>query len=68
MKMLIELEIGDGFFFNGSVVAHEVDVTARVRNSINLFTRASNYELLAEHEKVAKKVEHPVKVKKMRAV
>lgn len=45
-----------GFFFYGSVVAHEMmDVTAGVCNLINLFTHASNSELLAKHEKVVKK-------------
>ena len=69
MKMRIGLEIGDGFFFYGSVVAHEVmDVTAGVRNSIDLFTHASNYEVLAKHEKAAaNKVKHLVKEKKLRA-
>jgi len=65
MNMRIGLEIGDGFFFYGSVVAHEVmDVKAGVRNSIDLFTHGSNYESLAKHEKVVKKVEHPVKAKR----
>jgi len=68
MKMRIELEIGDGFFFYGSMVAHEVAaVTAGVRNSIDLFTHASNYQLLAKHQKAAaNKVKHPVKEKKLR--
>lgn len=69
MKMRIGLEIGDGFFFFGSLVAHEVmDVTEGVRNSIDLFTHVSNYQLLAKHRKAAKKVEYPVKPKKMRAM
>ena len=56
MNMRIGLEIGDGFFFYGSVIAHKVmDVTAGVRNLIDLFTHPSNYELLAKHEKVVKK-------------
>ena len=68
MNMRIGLEIGDGFFFYGSVIAHKVmDVTAGVRNSINLFTHASNYELLAKHEKAVERVQHPVGVRKMRA-
>ena len=69
MKMRIGLEIGDGFFFFGSMVAHEVmDVTAGIRNSIDLFTHASNFHLLAKHEKAAaSKVKHPVKEKKLRA-
>lgn len=63
MKMRIGLEIGDGFLFYGSLVAHEV--TAGVRNSIDLFTHASNYELLAKHEKAAGKgKKYPVKQKK----
>jgi len=54
MKMRIELEIGDGFFFYGSIVAHKVaEVTAGVHNSIDLFTHVSNYQLLAKHQKVA---------------
>jgi len=69
MKMRIGLEIGDGFFFYGSLVAHEVmDVTAGVRNSIDLFTHASNYELLAKHEKAAGRgKKYPVKQKKLPA-
>ncbi|PUU73305.1 hypothetical protein B9Z19DRAFT_1095376 [Tuber borchii] len=65
MKMRIGLEIGDGFFFYGSLVAHEVmDITTGVRNSIDLFTHASNFELLAKHEKAAaNKVKHLVKEK-----
>ena len=68
MKMWIGLEIGDGFFFYGSTVAHEVaEVTAGVRNSIDLFTHASNYQLLAKHQKAAgNTVKHPVKGKKVR--
>jgi len=68
MKMRIELDIGDGFFFYGSMVAHEVaEVTAGVRNSIDLFTHASNYQLLAKHQKAAaNQVRHPVKEKKVR--
>ena len=47
---------------------HEVtDVTAGVRNSIDLFTHANNYELLVKHEKkAANKVKHPVKAMKVR--
>ncbi|CUS14616.1 unnamed protein product [Tuber aestivum] len=64
MKMRIGLEIGDGFFFHGSLVAHEVmEVTAGVRNSIDLFTRASNYEFLEAHKRAAGKVIYPAKVK-----
>ena len=68
MKMRVGLEIGDGFFFYGSTVAHEVaEVTAGVRNSIDLFTHASNYQLLAEHRKAAGiRVKHPVREKKVR--
>jgi len=69
MKMRIGLEIGDGFFFYGSLVAHEVmDITAGVRNSIDLFTHASNYELLDKHMKATGKVKkYPVKARKQRA-
>ncbi|PUU74279.1 hypothetical protein B9Z19DRAFT_1093216 [Tuber borchii] len=68
MKMRIGLEIGYGFFFYGSLVAHEMmDVTAGVRNSIDLFTHASNYELLAKHEQAAGKVKYPAKQKKPRS-
>ena len=64
MKMRIGLEIGDGFFFYGSLVAHEM---TGVRNSIDLFTHASNYELLAKHERATGKVKYPVKQKKLPA-
>jgi len=68
MRMRIQLEIGDGFFFYGSMVAHEVmEVTAGVRNSIDLFTHASNFQLLAKHEKMAGRVKYPVKEQKRRA-
>ena len=68
MRMRIGLEIGDGFFFYGSTVAHEVmEVTEGVRNSIDLFTHASNFALLARHEEVASSVKkYPVKEQKMR--
>ena len=45
------------------------DVTAGVRNSIDLFTHASNYELLVKHQKAAvNKAKHWVKEKKMRGM
>jgi len=69
MKMRIGLDIGDGFFFYGSVVAHEVmEITAGIRNSIDLFTHASNFQLLAQHEKGSgNKVKFPVEKRKVRA-
>ena len=69
MKMRIGLEIGDGFFFYGALVAHEVmDIIAGIRNSIDLFTHASNYQLLAEHEKGSgNRDKYPVKEQKLRA-
>ena len=52
------------------VKAHElIDVTAGVRNPIDLFTQASNYQLLAKHQRAAaNQVRHPVKEKKVRHV
>ena len=45
------------------------DVTAGVRNSIGLFTHASNYELLVKHQKAAdNQVKHSVKEKKVRGM
>ncbi|PWW79103.1 hypothetical protein C7212DRAFT_360620 [Tuber magnatum] len=67
MGMRIGLEIGDGFFFYGSLVAHEVmKVTAGVRNSIDLFTRASNFKLLEKHKTAAGRVEYSAKANKVR--
>ena len=37
LKMIVELEPGDAFFFMGSLIAHNVGKTEGVRNSINLF-------------------------------
>jgi len=67
MKMRIGLEIGDGFFFYGALVAHEVmDIIAGIRNSIDLFTHASNYQLLDKHEKGSgNSIKYPVEGRKL---
>jgi len=62
MKMRIGLGVGDGFFFFGSMVAHQVStITEGVRNSLDLFTHASNFNLLAKHQAKANKKQHPKK-------
>ena len=37
LKMIVELEPGDAFFFMGSLIAHNVGEIEGVRNSIDLF-------------------------------
>ena len=37
LKMIVELEPGDTFFFMGSLIAHNVGEIEGVRNSIDLF-------------------------------
>jgi len=67
MKMRIGLQVGDGFFFYGSVVAHQVaPIIEGIRNSIDLFTHASNYHVLAKHQEQANKKRYPMKEQKVR--
>ena len=37
LKMVVELQLGDAFFFMGSLIAHNVQDVKGVRNSIDLF-------------------------------
>jgi len=67
--MRIGLDIRDGFFFYGFVVAYEVmEIMTGIGNSIDLFTHASNVQLLAQHETGSgNKVKFPVMQLKVRA-
>lgn len=68
LKARIGLGIGDGFFFYGSIVAHQVlEITEGIRNSLDLFTHASNFDVLAKHKKLANQKQYPKKEKQIRA-
>jgi len=59
MKIRIGLGVGNGFFFFGSMVAHQVStITEGVQNLLDLFTHASNFNLLAKHQAKANKKQH----------
>ena len=67
MKMRIGLQVGDGFFFFGSMVAHKVaPITDGIRNSLDLFTHASNFHVLERHQEQANKKKYPQKKYKVR--
>ncbi|KAG0123255.1 hypothetical protein HOY82DRAFT_619514 [Tuber indicum] len=68
LKIKVELRIGDGFFFFGSLLGHQVDrVTSGVRHSLDLFTHKSNFDVLKLHDTRGGLQRRPPKEKTLRA-